>query len=63
MAGFVASDLADWKVWDVTGDYVALLHSNRVRDPASQLAIVTYLRESADAGAQGAVEAFTGTAN
>jgi hypothetical protein len=63
MAGFVASDLADWKVWDVTGDYIALLQSGRVRDPASQLAIVTYLRESPDTAAPGAVEAFTGAAN
>jgi len=63
MAGFVASDLATWKVWDATVDYVALLRSNKVRDPASQLAIVTYLRESPDVAAQAAADAFAGTAN
>lgn len=63
MAGFVAQDLADWQVWDATGDYVEILRSNRVRDPASQFAIVTYLRESPDATAQAVVDALIGASN
>jgi hypothetical protein len=33
MAGFVALELADWKYWDATNDYVALLKSNAVKIP------------------------------
>jgi hypothetical protein len=35
MAGFVAQQLADWEYWDATADYVALLKSDAVKDPAS----------------------------
>jgi len=46
MAGFVAQDLADWEAWDATGDYVALLKSDALKDPASHFAVVSYLHRS-----------------
>ena len=43
MAAFVASDLAEWKYWDLAEEYAALLASNVSMDPASRGAIVAYL--------------------
>ena len=63
MAGFVAQDLADWKAWDATADYVQIVRSGAVKDPAGQFAIANYLRESPDPIARAAVDALVGTAN
>ena len=56
MAGFVALQLADWEHWDATPDYVALLKSDAVKDPASHFAIVNYLRRSPHAAARASLE-------
>jgi hypothetical protein len=47
MAGFVAQQLADWNSWDATTEYVALLESDVVKDPASHFAVVNYLQRAA----------------
>nr|WP_245521646.1 hypothetical protein [Rhizobium leguminosarum] len=46
MAGFVAMELADWEAWDATADYVAIIRSKSVRDPAELFAILSYLKLS-----------------
>jgi hypothetical protein len=46
MAGFVAMELAEWEAWDVTGDYVDIVRSKAVKDPAGQFAILSYLKSS-----------------
>lgn len=63
MAGFVATYLSDWKAWDAVPDYVEVLRSKAVKDPAGQFAIVTYLRDSSDPQARSAAAAFTAPAN
>lgn len=63
MAGFVATYLSDWKAWDAVPDYVEVLRSNAVKDPAGQFAIVVYLRESPGAKGRSAADAFTAQAN
>ena len=51
MAAFVAMELADWGAWDVTADYVDIIRSKAVKDPAGQFAILSYLKSSpVDAG-------------
>jgi hypothetical protein len=61
MAGFVAMQLADWECWDATTDYITLLDSDAVKDPASHFAIVNYLRRSPHAVARAAVQSIAGT--
>jgi hypothetical protein len=51
MAGFVAPQLAEWNYWDAATEYAALLKSGAIKDPASELAIVTYLQSAASAKA------------
>jgi hypothetical protein len=51
MAGFVALQLANWKYWDAVPEYAAILKSRGIIDPASEFAIVSYLRSAAAAGA------------
>jgi hypothetical protein len=51
MAGSVAPQLTDWKYWDAAPQYAALLKSDPILDPASEFAIVSYLRGAAAAGA------------
>ncbi|CAH1661036.1 hypothetical protein [Chelatococcus asaccharovorans] len=63
MAGFVATYLSDWKAWDAVPDYVDVLRSNAVKDPAGQFAIVTYLQDSHKAEALAAAAAYTARAN
>lgn len=63
MAGFVATYLSDWKAWDAVPDYVEVLRSGAVKDPASQFAIVVYLQDSHIAEAQAAAAAFTAKSN
>lgn len=46
MAGFVATELANWEAWDATPDYVDIIRSNDVKDPAGQFAILSYLKSS-----------------
>jgi hypothetical protein len=46
MAGFVAMELASWEAWDATADYVEIIRSKAVKDPASQFAILSYLKSS-----------------
>ncbi len=50
MAGFVALQLADWGSWDAAADYSAIVKSEAAIDPASQFAIVNYLKRAAEAG-------------
>ena len=50
MAGFVAPQLAGWNCWDAAPDYSALVKSNASMDPASEFAIVNYLKRAAEAG-------------
>ncbi len=63
MAGFVAPYLSEWRAWDAVPDYVEVLRSNAVKDPAGQFAILVYLRDSPDTVARSAAEAFTAHAN
>ncbi|MDQ0561518.1 hypothetical protein QO004_003312 [Rhizobium mesoamericanum] len=56
MAGFVAMELADWEAWDATADYVAIIRSKAVRDPAEQFAILSYLKRSPLTAAQAALD-------
>jgi hypothetical protein len=58
MAGFVAQDLADWEAWDATSQYMAILGSNAVKDPASEFMIVRYIQRSPDASAKEALQAY-----
>jgi hypothetical protein len=58
MAAFVAGDLAEWEYWDATPEYVALLTSNVVPDPASRYAIVNYLQRSPRTDAKAALESL-----
>jgi hypothetical protein len=58
MAGFVAMELADWEAWDATADYVAIIRSKAVKDPAEQFAILSYLQRSPLTTAQAALRAF-----
>jgi hypothetical protein len=51
MAGFVATQLADWNYWGAATDYMALLKSNTIKDPGSQFAVVNYLQRAASAKA------------
>lgn len=46
MAGFVAAELAEWEAWEATPDYVAIMRSAVVKDPADQFAILSYLKSS-----------------
>ena len=50
MAGFVAPQLANWNSWDAAPEYAALMKSNAALDPASEFAIVNYLKRAAEAG-------------
>jgi hypothetical protein len=50
MAGFVALQLAEWQRWDAAPEYAALMKSNAALDPASEFAIVNYLKRAAEAG-------------
>lgn len=52
MAGFVAVELADWEAWEATPDYVDIVRSNAVKDPAGQFAILSYLKRSPVAAGQ-----------
>jgi hypothetical protein len=63
MAGIVAQDLTDWHAWEATQDYVDVIRSKVVKDPAGQFAIVNFLRESPDALARTTAETFARTAN
>ncbi len=58
MAAYVARDLAEWEYWDATPEYVALLTSNVVPDPASRYEIVNYLQRSPRADAKAALESL-----
>jgi hypothetical protein len=58
MAGFVAQQLADWGYWDATADYVELLKSDVVKDPASHFAVVAYLQRSPHAAAKAALQSL-----
>jgi hypothetical protein len=60
MAGFVAQQLADWEHWDATAEYVALLKSDAVKDPASHFAVVNYLHRSPHDAAKAALQWVAG---
>lgn len=57
MAGFVATELANWEAWDATPDYVDIIRSNDVKDPAGQFAILSYLKSSPLTAGQAALPA------
>jgi hypothetical protein len=61
MAGFVAPDLSKWRAWEASTDYAALIAAGDVSDPAQDFAILSFLRESPEAGAREAVEAMLAT--
>jgi hypothetical protein len=46
MSGFVAMELADWQAWDATADYIDIIRSKAATDPASEFAILSYLKRS-----------------
>ena len=54
MAGFVAQDLGDWGYWDAVPEYDALLKSDALKDPASSLAVISYLQRAPHPAAQSA---------
>ncbi len=54
MAGFVAMELADWEAWEATADYLDIVRSKAVKDPAGEFAILHYLRQSPVTTAQAA---------
>jgi hypothetical protein len=58
MAAFVARDLAEWEYWDAAPEYVALLQSHVLQDPASRYAVVSYLQRSPRADAKMALESL-----
>jgi hypothetical protein len=59
MAGFVAMELADWGAWDATADYVDIIRSKAVKDPAGQFAILSYLQQSPATAKQAALQSST----
>ena len=59
MAGFVAMELADWKAWDATADYVGIIRSKAVTDPAGEFAILSYLKQSPATVEQAAMQSST----
>lgn len=63
MAGFVAKDLSDWNVPDAVPDYVDVIRSGVIKDPAEQFIIVTYLRQSSDQAAEAALAAIAEAGN
>lgn len=63
MSGFVARDLTDWEAWDLTADYLDIIRTNAVKDPAGQFAIVNYLLDGPYADAHAAAKSLTGTRN
>jgi hypothetical protein len=46
MVGFVVADLITWQFWGATGKFVEVLKSDALKDPASRLAVINYLRQS-----------------
>jgi hypothetical protein len=58
MAGFVVQDLAAWNYWDAGPEYLMLLRTNAIQDPASRYAIVSYLMRSPRADTKAAIKAF-----
>ena len=52
MAGFVATELAEWAEWGATDAYVALLNAEPIPDPAGAFAALTYVQRSPDAAAR-----------
>jgi len=59
MAGFVAMELADWEAWDATADYVDIIRSKAVKDPAGEFAILSYLQQSPATAEQAALRSST----
>ncbi|HWK63293.1 MAG TPA: hypothetical protein VNS34_00020 [Rhizobiaceae bacterium] len=60
MAGFVAMELANWGAWEVTADYVEIMRSKAVKDPAGEFAILSYLHESPATAAVAASQSSPG---
>jgi hypothetical protein len=58
MAGRVVQDFAAWSYWDAAPEYVTLLKTNAVQDPASRYAIVSYLMRSPRADTKAAISAL-----
>ena len=46
MAGFVATELANWEAWEAMPDYIEIIRSKAVKDPAGEFAILSYLKSS-----------------
>jgi hypothetical protein len=51
LAGYVAPQLADWKYWNETAEFAAVLKSYPLMEAASEFAITSYLQRAAAAGA------------
>ncbi len=49
MAGFVATDLGDWRDFSAAKDMEAALRSGAIKDPGSQFAVLSYLKEAPSA--------------
>jgi hypothetical protein len=56
MSGFVAMELADWQAWDATADYIDIIRSKAATDPASEFAILSYLKQSPETVRQAAMQ-------
>jgi len=54
-AGLAAGDLAQWQVWDLAPQYVALVRDNVAMSPYAQLTILGYLRRNPRPDAKAAV--------
>jgi hypothetical protein len=59
MAALVTQDLAAWKYWDAAPEYVVLLKSDALADPASRVAVLAYLMRNPRADAKAAVRSIT----
>jgi len=59
MASFVVQDLARWRYWDAAPEFLSLLRSGALPDPASRLAVAAYLRQTPYADMRAAVDAMS----
>lgn len=61
MAALVAHDLAEWGYWDAGPEFVQLLKTNALPDPASRVAAYAYLAASPRADAKTAARTIAAT--
>ena len=58
LAGLVVMDLARWEEWGATKDFVTLLNTGAITDPAGEFAARNYVHLSADTDARAALEPY-----